>query len=109
MKQARRKFGITTETFSKVTCSLKEDEVFGEITCMRMNKKVLAIGTHQGSLHLLGTNTGRLLMGRHMQISSEPIIQTAVDKEGRVLVVANDRKFVVWSIDYFRPWNSKLL
>jgi len=115
MKQATRKLGITTETFSKVTCSLKEDEVlwnsevFGEITCMRMNKKVLAIGTHQGSLHLLSTNTGRLLMGRHMQISSEPIIQTAVDEEGRVLAVANDGKFVVWSIDYFRPWNSKLL
>jgi len=115
MKTATRKLGITQETICKITCSLKEDEIhwsseiFGDITCMQLNKKILAIGTHSGSLHLLSTDSGRLLMGRHLQISSKPIVQTAVDEEGRVLVVANDGKFVVWEIDYYRPWNSKLV
>ena len=76
---------------------------------MQMSPKILAIGTFGGSVHLLSTDSGRLLVGGHMQVSSKPILQTAVNGEGSVLAVANDGKLVVWDIDYFRPWNSKLL
>jgi len=108
-----RNINFFKEEVATVTCSVKsevkwQNEVPGQISDLDINEQVLLCGTYNGTIHCFSTKSGRVLLGRHLQISSAPVTKISINEKNCAYILTKDGDICFLNINFQCPWRTRL-
>lgn len=108
-----RTIGFLKHPIATLSCVVKNNitwtnEVPGQISDLDVNNEIILCGTYKGTIHCFSTQSGRVLLGRHLQISSAAVTKISINKENCAYILFKDGEICFLNINFQSPWNTRL-